>query len=182
MHPCSTSVVAQKGDSQPSAGGPDGPAQQTPMATRTRILTLHARRVVVSSESEAENGDAEQGRPLATPQPAPRRRLPLDDDIIDLTESPPASDNEREETRGVEPALDSSKAKDNIQQKKGKSKAGSSTTALASEEAENTIPLFIDDDSDDATEGGNVPDDPFAFDDGSILILYAPLSTCTELY
>lgn len=139
---------------------------------RTRLLTLHARRVIVSSDSEAENGGVEQGRPTATPQPASRRRLPLDDDIIDLTESLPGSDNEREEPREAGPALYSSKTKENTLQKKGKGKAGSSTTALASEEAENMIPLFLDDDSDDEAEHDNVLDDPFALDDGSILVLY----------
>ncbi|EIW65034.1 uncharacterized protein TRAVEDRAFT_42430 [Trametes versicolor FP-101664 SS1] len=108
----STSVVAQKGDSQPSAGNPDGSAQQTPQATRIRLLTLHARRVVVSSDSEVENGDVKQGRPPATTQAAPRRRLPLDDDIIDLTETPPGSDHEQEEPRDPEPAEEFSEAKE----------------------------------------------------------------------
>ncbi|EIW65029.1 uncharacterized protein TRAVEDRAFT_62357 [Trametes versicolor FP-101664 SS1] len=170
------SVVAQKGDSQLSAGNPDGSAQQTPQATRTRLLTLHARRVVVSSDSEAENGDVKQGRPTATPQAAPRRRLPLDDDIIDLTETAPGSDHECEEPQNAVPAIDSAKTKENTLQKKGKGKAGSSTTALAYEEAENIIPLFLDDDSDDDAEQDNAPDDPFALDDGSILVLNEPRS------
>lgn len=172
VRPCSTSVVAQKGDSQVSAGNPDGSAQQTPQATRIRLLTLHARRVVVSSDSEVENGDVKQGRPPATTQAAPRRRLPLDDDIIDLTETPPGSHHEQEEPRDPEPAEEFSEAKENLLEKKGKGRAGSSTTFLASEEAENMIPLFLDDDSDDEAEQDNAPDDPFALDDGSILVLY----------
>ncbi|OSD05797.1 hypothetical protein PYCCODRAFT_1384846 [Trametes coccinea BRFM310] len=112
-----------------------------------------------------------------TPGCRPRRRLPLDDDIIDLTIPSPEPESPRRAMRRCSPSP-----------RKSQDKPISEVEVMASmprrsaEEAledEGIIPLFADD-SDDNVDGqkvgGNVPDDPFAMDDGSILVLNEPRS------
>lgn len=152
----------------------------TPKPARTLGHNHRARRIVVSSDSEDEGEIVERaasdGGPPTTPA-ACRRRLPLDDDIIDLTESSPEPEPRRHEIQDAGSPLDSSKPKEDTKEKeKGKGRAASSTN-LAAEEAENVSPLFVDD-SDE--EEGNALDDPFALEDGSILVLYVPSLYYTE--
>ncbi|KAI0358947.1 hypothetical protein OH77DRAFT_1420449 [Trametes cingulata] len=166
------SVVAQKGVSQPEPeclGNGERPAQNdsdgdeeaditvaTPKRKQKQCQTPRARRVVVSSDSEDET------RAATTPAMTRRRPLPPEDEIIDLTISSPEQEDSKPRNAG--PSIVPIRLK-------GDTTKGKATEQSAAEEAERTLPLFADDSDDDAK-----PDDPFAEDDGSILVLNEPRS------
>ncbi|KAI0367519.1 hypothetical protein BV20DRAFT_1024402 [Pilatotrama ljubarskyi] len=174
----SASFVAQKGASQTGVdtlGHEDRSAKDdthsdedgdstlfTPARRPKPCQTPRARRVVVSSDSEDEGRGKPAGGDAAPKTAAPARRLPPDDDIIDLTISSPES--EGQVSRKAGPSVIPARRKDD-------STKGKTTERSAAEEAENTIPLFVDDSDDDV-----IPDDPFAEDEGSILVLNEPRS------
>ncbi|KAJ8488709.1 hypothetical protein ONZ51_g3407 [Trametes cubensis] len=186
-----TSVLAQKGKSQTpnthdleQTGGSDdsdGDAlTSTPKGTGKGRLyrTPCARRVVLSPESSQPRSRTGQGvdSPACTTDPRPRRRLPLNDDIIELTDSESESESEHAPRRLVEGLPTSSPRIPNGKEKE--QAASRSTEKVADEEAEKLIPLFVDDDGDEGSSPTSTADmdDPFAMDDGSILILNEPRS------
>ncbi|KAI9059599.1 hypothetical protein FKP32DRAFT_1596164 [Trametes sanguinea] len=112
-----------------------------------------------------------------TPGCRPRRRLPLDEDIIDLTISSPEPEGPRTDMPRCFP---SPRKPDDQPSRETKSiTSGRGESAKEALNDTGIIPLFVDDSDDDAA-GDKVDnsalDDPFAMDDGSILILNEPRS------
>ncbi|KAH9850672.1 SprT-like family-domain-containing protein [Lenzites betulinus] len=170
------SVLAQKTVSQVES--PDGTPVRRP--ARRPHKTPHGRRVILSSEDEDEDclqDDCAKGRasPTTPARPA-RRRLPLDDDVIDLTVSSPEPEPRPESQKASAPPEALTTPGENVQdasKPKGKGKRPTTQHASAAEEAKNIIPLFLDSDDEDNENSGEA-EDPFAFDDGSILVLNEP--------
>ncbi|KAI0638973.1 SprT-like family-domain-containing protein [Trametes polyzona] len=194
-----TSVVARKGVSQPlvlpgkeAASNRESEngtaAHPTPKPPRASALRTGSsvKHIVIGSDDEFDAWAGPRsgaGGPAPTPEtPLPRRRrLPLDDDIIDLTVSSPEVEPPRPRP---EPALSNDKAKgpdhtDHDEQRGSKTKGKASRTMSRTSYApgdDPQIPLYLDDDSEDEDVSGPPAEDPFAFDDGSILILNEPRS------
>ncbi|KAI0325616.1 hypothetical protein GY45DRAFT_1330013 [Cubamyces sp. BRFM 1775] len=185
------SVLAQKGqsqtpiahDSEQTGGSDDDALPSTPKgAGKGRLYrTPCARRVVRSPEFSQPRSQTGHGvsvdSPACTTGPRPRRRLPLNDDVIELTDSSSESEPESPPRRSAE-GLPMSSSRNPDERDKGRA-APRSTEQLADEEAEKLIPLFVDDD--DVGEGSSPTsapdmDDPFTMNDGSILVLNEPRS------
>ncbi|KAI0651442.1 SprT-like family-domain-containing protein [Trametes meyenii] len=179
------SIVACKATSQPldrckerqgHAGGNDADEvfPLTPRGKRNVLRTPRTRGIVLSSDDEDDCAGCLGKQPVADSPfavPVARRKSPLDDDIIDLTVSSPESEGESQPKLRRFPRAE--KLEDPKSQLSEDSvDAGAERQPRARSEAEETIPLFVDDDSDD----GTLPEDPFALDDGSILVLNEPRS------
>ncbi|KAI0761696.1 SprT-like family-domain-containing protein [Trametes elegans] len=194
-------LLSSEGDGEAEDGGP----APTPRGRRNPCRTPRARRVVVSSDSEdsdpvehaSDEGDAHR-RPtlLQSRDPAsrgPRRHLPSDDDVIDLTMSSPEQDSPRSRAGGGSQCVPE---KDVVGRGEGKGRSASPIKRSLDEGGE-MIPLYRDDDDDDDGDGNGDEDsdddgeedrndeededrrmseDPFAMDDGSILVLNEPRS------
>ncbi|CDO70916.1 hypothetical protein BN946_scf184829.g24 [Trametes cinnabarina] len=110
-----------------------------------------------------------------TPGCRPRRRLPLDEDVIDLTvESSPEPDSPRRRAQCPSPIRGELRDKDERSSLPDmgvrlRTRRNAKDIAYSA----GLIPLFIDDsDDEDGNEPSRTaPDDPFAMDDGSILVL-----------
>ncbi|KAI0825224.1 SprT-like family-domain-containing protein [Trametes gibbosa] len=144
--------------------------------------TPRARRIVISSDSEDDvtpsNDLAEKHPSPTTPVRPARRRLPLDDDIIDLTISSPEPESRPTSPKASTPLVHraaSTEERDASKRKgKGKRQTTQHVSAAEDSEAENDIPLFVE--SDKEADAHSLPEDPFDFDDGSILVLNEPRS------
>ncbi|KAI8983365.1 SprT-like family-domain-containing protein [Trametes punicea] len=176
-----TSVVAQKGRSQtPSLTQPtlvrvesSSDEVAAPIATYSdqgdpRCTPRAGRHLVCNGLSTTSQDDAMTGGDL--PPRRPRRRLPPDDDVIDLTVSSPEPESPRDRA-GCPPAVPG-KEKD---ERDNRSLNWSPRKRFAKDGVDaDAIPLFVDGGSSD--DSGNDHDDPFALDDGSILTLNEPRS------
>ncbi|KAH9891114.1 SprT-like family-domain-containing protein [Cubamyces lactineus] len=185
-----TSVLAQKGESQipdtheQTSGSDDDDDDDalpsTPKDARKGRLyrTPCARRVVLSPEYSQPQSrtDPDVDSSACTAIPRPRRRLPLNDDVIELTDSSSESESDSPPRRSVEDLMTSSLGIPNGKEKE--QAAPRPTDQHADEETERLIPLFVDDDDDEGDSPTSAPDmdDPFMMNDGSILTLNEPRS------
>ncbi|KAI0666249.1 SprT-like family-domain-containing protein [Trametes maxima] len=178
------SLVACKATSQPrerckeSRGYTDGNDADevlpvTPRGKRKALRTPRTRGIIVSSDDEDDRAGCPKqlaaGPPLTTP--VARRKSPLDDDIIDLTVSSPEPEEPQSRPGSRSPMVEED-GRSKAQPSEDDADVDIERRPRSDDEAEKVIPLFVDDDSDDDA----TPDDPFALDDGSILVLDEPRS------